>query len=96
MGRAIRTEKFRMVEWKKKGTPTEYELYDYSDAPYETKNIAAEKPTRIEETSSHPCQVPGTKGPTLIDRKWTCLRKQKLGTTAGTQAKYLGSLENKE
>lgn len=43
MGRAIRTERFRMVEWKKPGTPTEYELYDYKIDPNETKNIAAEQ-----------------------------------------------------
>ena len=53
--------------------------------------LICDKTKRIEETSSHTCQVPGTKGPTLIDRKWTCLRKQKLEPMQ-TQAKYLGPM----
>ena len=61
MGRAIRTEKFRMVEWKKKGTPTEYELYDYSDDPYETKNIAAEKPTELKKLQAILAKYPEPK-----------------------------------
>jgi len=47
MGRAIRTERYRLVEWKKPGAPrgsAELELYDYVDDPLETKNLAKEKP----------------------------------------------------
>ena len=47
MGRAIRTERFRMVEWRKIGAPVktaEYELYDYQTDPNETRNLASEKP----------------------------------------------------
>ncbi|MCP4923837.1 MAG: DUF4976 domain-containing protein, partial [bacterium] len=62
MGRAIRTEQFRMVEWKKKGKPTEYELYDYSDDPYETKNIAAEKPTELKKLQAILAKYPEPKG----------------------------------
>jgi len=61
MGRAIRTEKFRMVEWKKKGKPTEYELYDYSDDPYEIKNIAAEKPTELKKLQAILAKYPEPK-----------------------------------
>jgi len=61
MGRAIRTEKFRMVEWKKKGKPTEYELYDYSDNLYETKNIAAEKPTELKKLQAILAKYPEPK-----------------------------------
>jgi len=46
MGRAIRTERYRLIEWKKSGAPAdsaEIELYDYESDPYETKNHAAEK-----------------------------------------------------
>jgi iduronate 2-sulfatase len=47
LGRAIRTERYRLVEWKEPGAPAntaEFELYDYEDDPGETKNLAADKP----------------------------------------------------
>ena len=47
MGRAIRTERYRLVEWKKPGAPAEsaeIELYDYESDPHETTNHAVEKP----------------------------------------------------
>ncbi|MDB4712317.1 sulfatase [Verrucomicrobiales bacterium] len=62
MGRAIRTEQFRMVEWKKKGTPTEYELYDYSNDPYETENIATEKPQELKKLQAILAKYPEAKG----------------------------------
>lgn len=46
LGRAIRTERYRLVEWKTPGAPSEtaaLELYDYQEDPNETKNLAAEK-----------------------------------------------------
>ncbi|HYG78087.1 MAG TPA: sulfatase [Planctomycetota bacterium] len=47
LGRAIRTERYRLVEWKKPGAPAStavFELYDYQADPGETKNLAAEQP----------------------------------------------------
>ena len=47
MGRAVRTERYRLVEWKKIGEPSEaavLELYDYEADPEETRNVAAERP----------------------------------------------------
>ncbi|HSH93278.1 MAG TPA: sulfatase-like hydrolase/transferase [Roseimicrobium sp.] len=47
IGRAIRTERYRLVEWKKAGGPADtadLELYDYVADPLETKNVAAESP----------------------------------------------------
>lgn len=47
LGRAIRTDRYRLVEWKKIGDTSEsvqYELYDYRNGPAEAKNIAAEQP----------------------------------------------------
>jgi iduronate 2-sulfatase len=52
MGRAIRTEKHRLIEWKKPGAPpdtAELELYDYTTAPHETQNIAAEQPEIVKQ-----------------------------------------------
>lgn len=47
LGRAIRTERYRMVEWKRldeTADQPEYELYDYKTDPLETKNLADSKP----------------------------------------------------
>jgi iduronate 2-sulfatase len=47
LGRAIRTERYRLVEWKPIGAAAasaEYELYDYQDDPLETRNIASDQP----------------------------------------------------
>jgi iduronate 2-sulfatase len=47
MGRAIRTARHRLVEWKRPGASpdtAELELYDYQDDPLETRNLAATRP----------------------------------------------------
>jgi len=47
IGRAVRTERHRLIEWKKPGAPSEsaiLELYDYRTDPEETKNLAADQP----------------------------------------------------
>lgn len=52
LGRAIRTERYRLVEWKAIGKPTAtaiYELYDYQLDPHETQNQAATHPEVVEE-----------------------------------------------
>jgi iduronate 2-sulfatase len=52
LGRAVRTERYRLVEWKKPGTPADtaiIELYDYTADPGETKNLAAEQPAVVGE-----------------------------------------------
>jgi iduronate 2-sulfatase len=52
IGRAIRTQRHRLVEWKKPGTAPEtaiLELYDYEADPAESKNLAAEQPEVVAE-----------------------------------------------
>jgi len=50
LGRAVRTERYRLVEWKKPGAASdtaEFELYDYRKDPAETKNLAATEPRLV-------------------------------------------------
>lgn len=52
MGRAIRTEQYRLVEWKVPGESASaavLELYDYSGGDVEKRNVAAERPEVVEE-----------------------------------------------
>ena len=52
MGRAIRTERYRLVEWKRIGSASEeaeYELYDYSTDPEETENLVTSCPQVLKE-----------------------------------------------
>ncbi|MCB1275484.1 sulfatase-like hydrolase/transferase [Prosthecobacter sp.] len=52
IGRAIRTQRHRLVEWKKPGDPADsaiLELYDYEADPAETKNLASSQPEVVAE-----------------------------------------------
>jgi iduronate 2-sulfatase len=52
LGRAIRTDRYRLVEWKEPGTPAEdaiLELYDYQEDPEESRNLAGERPEVVAE-----------------------------------------------
>jgi iduronate 2-sulfatase len=52
IGQAIRTDRYRLVEWKipsKSDDTAEYELYDYQEDPLETRNMAAERPETVAE-----------------------------------------------
>ena len=52
LGRAVRTARYRLVEWKKIGEPADtavLELYDYQADPEETKNLAADQPQIVAE-----------------------------------------------
>lgn len=47
LGRAIRTARYRLVQWRAFGAPehtAEYELYDYVTDPLETENLATQRP----------------------------------------------------
>jgi iduronate 2-sulfatase len=52
LGRAIRTERHRLVEWRNVGAPVdsvELELYDYAADPHETQNFAATQPEVVRQ-----------------------------------------------
>jgi iduronate 2-sulfatase len=52
LGRAVRTARHRLVEWKVPGAPSEsavLELYDYQADSQETKNLASEQPSVVAE-----------------------------------------------
>lgn len=52
IGRAIRTERYRFVEWKNPGASSgeaKLELYDYQEDPTEKQNLAARKPEIVKE-----------------------------------------------
>jgi iduronate 2-sulfatase len=61
MGRAIRTERYRLVEWKKPEQETEYELYDYKTDQVERKNLANERPEIVAQLKAILAKYPDAK-----------------------------------
>ena len=56
LGRAVRNDRYRLVEWKKPGAAletAEYELYDYKKDPEETKNVAGKEPRVVKQLRAH-------------------------------------------
>ncbi len=52
IGRAVRTERYRLVEWKKPGAASDtadIELYDYAADPLERENLAQSQPQVVNE-----------------------------------------------
>ncbi len=81
IGRAVRTERYRLVEWKKPGAPADtaiLELYDYVGDPEETKNLAGEQPQVVAQLRALLARQPEAK-PQLKVPKDTA--------TAGTKPK---------
>lgn len=64
MGRALRTSRYRLVEWKKIGAPAEEatcELYDYETDPGETRNLAAVQPEIVRQLRAELARYPEAK-----------------------------------
>jgi iduronate 2-sulfatase len=64
LGRAARTARYRLVEWKKPGAApetAEIELYDYESDPLESKNLATEKPEVVAKLRAMLAQEPEAK-----------------------------------
>lgn len=78
LGRAIRTERYRLVDWRAIGEPVssaEYELHDYAADPLESRKFAAANPAIVsqlmQKLASYPEPVrrPGQKKRTAALRK---------------------------
>ena len=66
LGRAIRTERYRLVEWNRIGGSREeadYELYDYHSDPLETQNLASKKPEILNELKDKLAAYPAPVAP---------------------------------
>lgn len=64
IGRAVRTDRYRLVEWKEAGSDpatAEYELYDYESEPEEPRNLAAERPEVVSELKPLLAKIPEAK-----------------------------------
>jgi iduronate 2-sulfatase len=72
IGRAIRTARYRLVEWKVPGAAPDsatLELYDYQNDPLEKKNIAAEDPATVAKMRNILAQYPEAKPQVVNIRK---------------------------
>jgi iduronate 2-sulfatase len=64
LGRAVRTARYRLVEWKVPGAApdtAEIELYDYETDPFETRNLAAESPEVVSRLRAMLATLPEAK-----------------------------------
>lgn len=66
IGCAIRTDRYRMVEWvdvQDRSVERIYELYDYVEDPLETRNLAEDKPEVLAELKSKLATHPPAQAP---------------------------------
>jgi iduronate 2-sulfatase len=72
LGRAIRTERYRLVEWKKPGAAdgtADLELYDYQKDPLETRNLAAAQSEVVAKLRAILKKHPEASAPFAPDKK---------------------------
>ncbi len=72
IGRAVRTDRYRLVEWKQPGASADsalLELYDYQSDPGETKNLADERPDVVAELRAILDRQPEAKPPWRAKRQ---------------------------
>lgn len=76
LGRAIRTERYRLVEWRAIGAESEsaeYELYDYEADPLERENLAGQKVDVVATLKTilakYPSPVSGSRRAEQSDRR---------------------------
>ena len=78
LGRAVRTARYRLVEWKVPGRvadTADLELYDYETDPLETKNLAADQPEVVSRLLALLAKLPEAK-PQIKDARATTRQKQ--------------------
>ena len=78
IGRAVRTTRFRLVEWKVPGSTADsadLELYDYETDPLETKNLAAIQPDVVSRLRAMLATLPEAK-PQIKNAQATVNQKQ--------------------
>ena len=101
LGRALRTDRYRLVEWKKPGEPASaatLELYDYKVDPLETSNIALTQPELAFSLQAHfagmkeakkPFQAGQNSKPKSADRHALFQKKDKNGDGKLTREEFL-------
>src|SRR4051812_30093047 len=95
LGRAVRTVRYRLVEWKEPGANRDkavLELYDYESDPGETKNLAAEKPEIVNELRAILDQQPEAKSQIANGRLAKGANAEKRGKNAEAGKKKKGSV----
>lgn len=79
IGRAVRTERYRLVEWKEAGAApatAQIELYDYQTDPAETVNVAASQPQVVAELREWLARLPEARAQ-LKDENAAAKREQR-------------------
>lgn len=79
IGRAVRTSRYRLVEWKVPGrddSTAELELYDYENDPLETENLAAEQPGVVSRMRAMLAKLPEAKPQIASDKPLTTTQAQ--------------------
>jgi iduronate 2-sulfatase len=89
MGRAVRSEHYRLVEWKVIGAAPDtaiLELYDYENDPLETKNLAKDKPDVVSQLRAILAKQPEAK-PQISDSVATPKKAGRTGEKQTNAAK---------